>query len=73
MPEAQTELRTKRKSSIKALIRNAASGPSLEPFVEASLPAPLVKHVLRKVGVGREGMVCGVEGGGGGLRCVKVC
>eukprot|EP00983_Pelagomonas_calceolata_P111542 1159793-Pelagomonas_calceolata.AAC.2 len=49
MPKKKTELRSKRKSSIKTLIRCAPSAQSLEPFVDKAIPPPLLKHFLRRV------------------------
>ena len=43
------ELQAKRKAGIKTLIRCAPSAQLLEPFVDASLPVGLLKHVLRRV------------------------
>ncbi|KAF5832981.1 flagellar associated protein [Dunaliella salina] len=49
MPKKKTELRSKRKSSIKTLIRCAPNAQSLEPFVDKAIPPPLLKHFLRRL------------------------
>jgi len=50
-PARQPELFRKAKAAVKAVLRSAATAPSLEAFVDASLPPPLLKHLLRRLEV----------------------
>jgi hypothetical protein len=46
------ELQRKVKAATKALIRNACTSQSLEPFVDVKTPPKILRHLLKKVSAG---------------------